>query len=69
MPKYLNRFVEPDYIERKIASSDGSLRGTLRIKPSSVLWKPAGAHKFHAVPLDTFERWITTAADARYARK
>lgn len=30
------------------------------MKPSSVLWKPKGAHDWHAVSLDKFREWITS---------
>ncbi len=35
--------------------------GTIRVKPSTILWKPAGQQKFYAVTLDTFAKWITSA--------
>jgi hypothetical protein len=39
--------------------NNGSVIGTIRIKPSGILWKPKGQHKFLRVSLDTFIGWIT----------
>ena len=65
MPRYSNQFLNPSYVEQTIANADGSRRGTLRIKPCSVLWKPAGAHSFYSAPLAEFEKWLTSAPVAR----
>ena len=62
MPDYKNSFSAPSYREETIVDENGRTVGTLRIKPSSILWKPSGAQSFHAVPLDTFTDWITSAA-------
>jgi hypothetical protein len=60
MPEYKNKFKGPAYIEEVIVDEDGTVIGTIRIKPSSVLWKPANAQKFFAVPLDKFAEWIAS---------
>ncbi|NGX53629.1 MAG: hypothetical protein K1000chlam4_00345 [Chlamydiae bacterium] len=57
MPKYNYSFTSPDYIEKTIIDSKGVF-GTIRIKPSSILWKAKGQHKFHAVDIETFAKWI-----------
>lgn len=59
MPKYINKFSSPEYIEETILDESGGVVGTLRIKPSSILWKPKGAQKFYSVPLDKFTQWVT----------
>lgn len=59
MPDYVNAFKSPSYAEETITANDGSIIGTIRIKPSGVLWKPANAHKFYSVPLNDFIEWIT----------
>jgi hypothetical protein len=59
VPKYLNKFKAPEFIEETVVSDSGQVVGTIRVKPSTVLWKPKGAHQFHAVPLKTFADWIT----------
>ena len=70
MPKYLNRFQSPEYLEETIIDEEGATVGTIRIKPSSVLWKPKNAREFYVVTLDAFARWITsTASGARKAMR
>ncbi len=60
MPTYKNTFVRPVYEDHVIADEECSQIGTLRIKPSSILWKPAHNRKFYKVTLETFTRWITS---------
>lgn len=62
MPKYTNEFQNPEYSEETILDSNKEVIGTIRIKPSSVMWKPSGKHKFLAVPLDKFTAWIADKA-------
>lgn len=59
MPKYKNSFKSPRYIEEVIFDSEGKTIGTIRIKPVSVAWKPAGQGKYFTVKLDDFTNWIT----------
>lgn len=59
MPKYKNAFRSPEFVEETVVDEDGDVVGSIRIKPSSILWKPKGKHKFLAVPLDRFVDWIT----------
>jgi len=59
MPEYKNKFGSPSYIEETVYSNDGGTIGTIRIKPSSVLWKPSGQRRYYAVTLDEFSGWIT----------
>ena len=59
MPKYNNHFASPDHIEETILSANGEVIGTIRVKPSSILWKPKGAQKYFSVSLDSFTVWIT----------
>jgi hypothetical protein len=58
MPNYTNEFQRPDHYEHEILC-DGKKLGTLRVKPVSILWKPAGKRKFFAVSLEDFTKWIT----------
>jgi hypothetical protein len=70
MPKYLNSFKNPEYREEVIVAEDGSMIGTIRIKPSSILWKPKSAREFYAVSLEAFAAWITsTEAKAKKAKR
>ena len=62
MPKYKNAFTSPDFVEETITDGNGNIVGTIRIKPSGVLWKPKGKQKFLSVPLETFKHWITDPA-------
>lgn len=67
MPRYKNRFSAPTHIEEIILDENNNTVGTIRVKPSSILWKPVGQRKFYAVPLDKFTSWIvsTTAKASR----
>jgi hypothetical protein len=67
MPAYVNRFKSATYIEETILDDDDGVVGTIRLKPSSILWKPSGARKFYAVPLKRFGDWI--ASDEAKATK
>ena len=61
MPASVNKFAAPDHYEHEFEdAANGGKVGTLRIKPSSILWKPKGAHKFHSVSLDDFVGWMTS---------
>ena len=42
-----------------ILREDGTRIGVIRIKPSSVLWKPSGERQFYSITLERFEKWIT----------
>jgi len=66
MPSYNNTFQSPKFYEEKILDESGELIGTIRVKPSGVLWKPKNARKYFSVTLDKFTEWITSeAANAR----
>jgi hypothetical protein len=61
MPTSVNKFAEPDHYDHEFAEEKtGNKVGTLRIKPSSILWKPKGAHQFHSVSLADFGEWMLT---------
>jgi hypothetical protein len=57
MPEYKNSFDEPKFYEHVIKNDEGKI-GTLRVKPSTVLWKPKGGQAFYSVSIDQFERFI-----------
>jgi len=69
MPNYINKLEQPQHLEAKVLGPQPKrpLIGTIRVKPSSILWKPAGQRQFHAVALDAFASWITSA-EARAER-
>lgn len=62
MPAYKNKFTTPKYIEETVVDTRGTTVGTIRVKPSGVLWKPSGQQRFYSVPLDVFAAWITSGA-------
>jgi hypothetical protein len=64
MPRYNNSFASPEYVQQTIKDSAGRTVGTIRLKPSGVLWKPAGQHQFYRVSLDDFANWMTTCSSA-----
>ena len=59
MPEYRNSFRAPAYYEEVIINEENSVVGTIRIKPSSVLWKPKNAQKYFSVKLEKLTEWIT----------
>jgi hypothetical protein len=58
MPKYTNRFSAPASADHTILDSKNRVVGTIRIKPSSVLWKGRSQKEFHRASLDEFIKWI-----------
>ena len=65
MPKYINQFSRPDHYDHTILDDQDKVVGTLRFKPSSVLWAPTNSRKFFAVPLDKFTAWIAVPCVAQ----
>lgn len=59
MPDYKNSFRAPAYYEEEIVDEEGSVVGKIRIKPSSILWKPKNARKYFSIKLEIFTDWIT----------
>ena len=59
MPGYKNQIKSPAYVEETILDKKDSPIGTIRVKPSSILWKKKGKGKFYNVSLDKFIQWIT----------
>jgi hypothetical protein len=61
MPPSKYKFLEPDSYDFEIGdATTGNKIGEIRIKPSSILWKPKGKQKYSAISLDEFAEWITT---------
>jgi hypothetical protein len=58
MPKSNNSFKSPEHIEETIVDKNGAVIGTIRIKPSGILWKAKSQQKFKKVDLATFLAWI-----------
>ena len=55
-----NQFARQKLVDEAILNQDGSRIGLIRIKPSSVLWKPKSEQQFYCVRLDEFSDWITS---------
>jgi hypothetical protein len=60
MPEYRNHIKSPAFIEATICDDNNSPIGTIRIKPSSILWKSKGKKKYKMVPLSSFIKWINS---------
>ena len=55
MPQYRYYIKEPAYTDFNIFENDTNSKfGTLRVKPSSILWKPANAQEFKVITLEAF---------------
>ncbi|MBI4299352.1 MAG: hypothetical protein HY666_06300 [Chloroflexi bacterium] len=54
-----NKFNEPKFIETTILDSNGAVVGAIRVKPSTILWRPKGEHQYFSIGLDIFTDWIT----------
>jgi hypothetical protein len=64
MPNHKNSFTSPDFVEETVVDETGAKLGTIRIRPSSVLWKPVNKRKFYSVSLKAFTTWITAEETA-----
>ena len=59
MPASVNTFKEPESYDLEIYQKKPRERvGELRVKPSSILWKPKGAQKYSSVSLEKFAEWM-----------
>ena len=54
----INKFLSPKFIEEVILDGSDKVIGTLRLKPSSILWKPKGQKSYFSVNLDKFDEWM-----------
>jgi hypothetical protein len=69
MPAYTYRFKTPELIEQDIVDAKGTRVGTIRLKPSAVLWRPAHTTKFHSVTLQDFTEWIMSNPKANVTNR
>ena len=59
MPKSKNEFKRQDAVDLDIVSAENRTAvGSLRIKPSSILWKPSREQQYYIISLDKFSEWI-----------
>lgn len=62
MPDYASHFAPSTNIELDFSDRSGAALGRLKIKPSTILWKPAGAKLYRSISLDQFSKWILDPA-------
>lgn len=58
MAGYRNSFRAPAYQDHSFVDDEGVLIGILRVKPSGLLWRANGKHRFRRVTLNQFTAWI-----------
>ena len=58
MPRYNHSIKSPSYYEHEYVDEEGATIGTLRVKPSGLLWKGRYKRKFLSVSLEEFIDWI-----------
>ncbi|MEK6791320.1 MAG: hypothetical protein AABY45_06420 [Deltaproteobacteria bacterium] len=58
MPKTKNSFKKNVAVNETIVNEHGKIIGTIRIKPSGILWREGGTSGYHNAPLDDFIAWI-----------
>jgi len=61
MPR--NYFGNYTYREETIYNPQDEKIGTIRVKPSAILWKSAHEGKFRYVSLDEFIKWMESKSD------
>ncbi|MCZ7590760.1 MAG: hypothetical protein M5U15_00815 [Kiritimatiellae bacterium] len=53
-----NKFSPQTFVDHEIVAGDGKLIGTIRIKPSGVLWAPRSAKQWYRLTLAKFAKLI-----------
>jgi hypothetical protein len=53
-----NEFYRPQFYDHEIVDDDGKKVGTIRVKPSGVLWAKAGSHDWKGVTLEEFAEYM-----------
>ena len=53
-----NNFKPQKFVDHEIVDSDGEMVGTLRVKPSGILWSPKDAKKWRRVTLENFAAFM-----------
>ena len=59
MPDYVGEIERPAHVDVKLKDRDGAAAGTLRIKPSTLLYKAPRARKWKSVTMDEVQTFIT----------
>jgi hypothetical protein len=60
-----NKFKQQEHIELKIETNEGEFVGTLRVRPSTILSKPAKRQQFYKASLSRFSEWISERPGAK----
>lgn len=58
MPDYKTQFSPTMPLELEFYDRDGNPIGKLRIKQSTILWKPFNKSRFRSVSLESVAKWI-----------
>ena len=53
-----NSFKKNVAVDETIVNKHEKVIGTIRIKPSGILWREGGTSGYHNAPLDDFIAWI-----------
>ena len=53
-----NNFKPQKFVDHEIVDSDGEMVGTIRVKPSGILWSPKDRKKWRGVTLDSFASFM-----------
>jgi len=59
------QFKAPVSVDHTIVDGKGNIYGHLRIKPSSILWKPRRERQYFNVKIKDFDSWIKSTSKAR----
>jgi hypothetical protein len=54
----LNNFRPKKFVDHQIVNEDGLAVGTIRVKPSGILWAAKDGKKWRGVPLDEFAEFM-----------
>jgi hypothetical protein len=54
----VNQFAPRKFEDFEILDSSGIKIGSIRVKPSGILWGPKGSHKWFGVSLETFAAYM-----------
>jgi hypothetical protein len=53
-----NNFKPQKFVDHEIVDSDGEMVGTIRVKPSGILWSPRDGKKWRGITLDNFASFM-----------
>jgi len=53
-----NSFKPSKYEDHEIVDDNNKVVGTVRVKPSGILWSPKGSHSWLGINLDKFQEFM-----------